>query len=100
MLTSNKKNWSHVRQLFGYDRFEQAQLVDRMHDVYAHEWSSLQNHFCPTLKRKEKSRTGARDRKTYHPLQTPYQRIMASPHIAAATKERLTSRHRTSIPLS
>ena len=32
-----QNNWSHVRQLFGYDRFENAQLPDLMNDVYAHE---------------------------------------------------------------
>jgi hypothetical protein len=93
-----QKNWSHVRQLFGYDRFEQVQLVDLMNEVYAHEWSALQNHFCPTLKLKEKSRMGARYRKTYHTPQTPYQRILASPHITDTTKECLAERHHTLNP--
>jgi hypothetical protein len=74
-----QKHWSHVRQLFGYDRFENVQLVDLMNDVYAHEWSPLQNHFCPTLKLKEKSRTGARYRKTYHAPQTPYSTDYGAP---------------------
>jgi hypothetical protein len=36
-----QNNWSHVRQLFGYDRFENAQLAGLMNDVYAHEWRVL-----------------------------------------------------------
>ena len=40
-----QKNWSHVRQLFAYDRFEDHDLVDLMNDLYANEWSLYQNHF-------------------------------------------------------
>ena len=69
-----------------------------MSNVYPHEWSPLQNHFCPTLKLKEKSRTGTRYRKTYHAPQTPYQRIMECPHIADATKVRLDGLHQTLNP--
>mgnify|MGYP001036821123 CR=1 FL=1 len=60
-----QKNWSQVRHLFGYDRFDNPRLVDLMNDLYANEWSQLQNHFCPPLKLKEKSREGTRtERKT------------------------------------
>jgi len=45
-----QKNWSHVRQLFGYDRFEDPNLVDLMNDLYVNEWSLYQNHFCPSMK--------------------------------------------------
>ncbi len=34
-----QKNWSHVRQLFGYERFEDPSLVDLINDLYANEWS-------------------------------------------------------------
>ena len=91
-------NWSHVRQLFDYARFENAQLVDLMNDLYTHAWSPLHNHFCPTLKLREKSPTGVRSRKTYHAPQTPFQRIMECPHIAEATKERLAGLQQTLNP--
>jgi hypothetical protein len=45
-VPAEQNNWSHVRQLFGYDRFENAPLADLMNDVYAHEWSPLHRHFC------------------------------------------------------
>jgi hypothetical protein len=38
-----QKNWSHVRQLFGYDRLEDSSLVALMNDLYANEWSLYQN---------------------------------------------------------
>jgi len=51
-----QKNWSHVRQLPGYNRFDQPELVPLINDLYAHDWSLYQNHFCPTLKLIEKTR--------------------------------------------
>ena len=45
-----QKNWTHVRQLFGHDRFEHAEWVALMNDLYAQEWSQFTNHFKPTFK--------------------------------------------------
>lgn len=58
-----QKNWTHVRQLFGYQRFCYASLVAIMNDLYINEWSSYQNHFCPTMKLKEKIKVGSRYKK-------------------------------------
>lgn len=69
-----QKNWTHVRQLFGYERFDNPGLTTLMNALYANEWSQLQNHFYPTLKLKHKERSGARYRKEYHPPRMPYQR--------------------------
>jgi hypothetical protein len=88
-----QKNWSQVRQLFGYDRFDNPKLVSLMNDLYANEWSLLQNHFCPSLKLKEKSRIGSRYRKRYHPPETPYQRVMACKDIPEIVRQRLTDTH-------
>lgn len=52
-----QKNWSQVRQLFGYDRFDNPRLAELMNDLYANDM--LQNFFCPTLKLKEKSGSSA-----------------------------------------
>lgn len=88
-----QKNWSQVRQLFGYDRFDEPKLVDLMNNLYANEWSQMQNHFCPTLKLKEKSREGSRYKKCYHAPETPYQRVIASDAIPEATLEQLRANH-------
>jgi hypothetical protein len=88
-----QKNWSQVRQLFGYERFENPKLVVLMNTLYANEWSQLQNHFCPTLKLKEKSRQGSRYTKRYFPPETPYQRIMASDAISDTVKQSLSAQH-------
>lgn len=93
-----QKNWSQVRQLFGYDRFDNSKLVALMNDLYAHEWSQMQNHFCPTLKLKEKSREGSRYKKRYHTPETPYQRVIASDAIPEAVRKQLRANHDTLNP--
>jgi hypothetical protein len=93
-----QKNWSQVRHLFGYDRFDNPRLVDLMNDLYANEWSQLQNHFCPTLKLREKSREGSRYVKRYHTPETPCQRVMGSDSVPEMIRRRLEKQHRTLNP--
>lgn len=85
-----QKNWTQVRQLFGYERFEHEALVPLMNRVYA-TWSLLRNHFHPTFKLKRKEKQGSRYRRHYETPQTPYQRLIVrqelSPHARHALKE-------------
>lgn len=84
-----QKNWSHVRQLFGYDRFSDPQLVDMMNDLYSNEWSQLQNFFMPSFKLKEKCRIGGRYQKRYFDPETPCQRLLDCPSVPDETKREL-----------
>lgn len=93
-----QKNWTHVRQLFGYERFDNLKLVKLMNALYANEWSQLQNHFCPTLKLKEKVRIGARYRKRYYPPETPYQRVLDCESVSGDEKSKLRILHKTINP--
>lgn len=93
-----QKNWTHVRQLFGYERFDKLKLVKLMNALYANEWSQLQNHFCPTLKLKDKVRIGARYRKQYHPPETPYQRVLDCENVSDDEKYKLRILHETINP--
>ena len=88
-----QKNWSHVRQLFGYDRIEDPSLVALMNDLYANEWSLYQNHFIPSMKLLEKKRINSKYIKKYDVPQTPYHRVMASEHVSDEEKERLETVH-------
>ena len=45
-----QKNFTHVRELFGYERFDEAPLVDLMNEIYTDYWNPLQNFFLPTFK--------------------------------------------------
>ena len=93
-----QKNWSHVRQLFGYDRFEERQILPLMNDLYANEWSLYQNHFCPSMKLREKKRINSKYYKKYDPPRTPYDRVLASDHISDEVKERLKTVHQSLNP--
>lgn len=93
-----QKNWTHVRHLFGYDRFDKPCLVELMNDLYKNEWSLYQNHFCPTMKLVEKKKINSRYYKRYDKPQTPYQRLMESEHIANDVKEKLQNQHETLNP--
>jgi len=88
-----QKNWTHVRNLFGYDRFDNLLLVDLMNDLYSNEWSLYQNHFIPTLKLLEKEKINSKYRRKYEQPKTPYQRIIESSSIDIAIKERLEQIH-------
>lgn len=74
-----QKNWTHVRQLFGYDRFEDPTLVELMNDLYRQEWSWFHNFFCPSMKLRHKERVKSRWVKTYDKPVTPYQRLLQWP---------------------
>jgi hypothetical protein len=84
-----QKNWTHVRQLLGYDRFDKPELVGLINDLYKNEWSLFNNYFCPTLKLKKKSKINSRYVKTYEPPKTPFQRLLDSEHITANAKNHL-----------
>jgi hypothetical protein len=85
-----QKNWSHVRQLFGYDRFGDHRLVDLINDLYKNEWPLYNNFFCPTLKLKSKHRVKSKYVKTYEFPQTPYQRLILSETVSSEAKQKLT----------
>jgi transposase InsO family protein len=89
-----QKNWTHVRQLFGHDRFEHPQLVALMNDLYANEWSQLTNHFKPTFKLLRRQKKDGKTKRIYEKNpQTPYQRILASQETSEATKAQLRAQH-------
>ncbi len=93
-----QKNWSHVRQLLGYDRLDSPELIPLINDLYTNEWSLYQNHFCPSFKLIEKTRINSKYRKKYDKPKTPYQRVMESKDIDAAVKRQLKTVHLTLDP--
>lgn len=88
-----QKNWTHVRHLFGYDRFDNPAVIDLMNDLYANEWSLFQNHFCPIMKLIEKTKINSRYHKRYDKPLTPFRRLMASVHLVSETKAKLRAQH-------
>lgn len=86
-----QKNWTHVRQIFGYERFGNQAVVELMNNVYKNEISLMNNYFLPNTKLKEKQRIEAKILKKHDKPATPYQRLMLSEHISHEKKQALTS---------
>ena len=85
-----QKNWSIVRRLIGYDRFEtQAQYL-LLQSIYE-DLRLYSNFFQPVLKLISKERVDNKSIKRYDTAATPYQRVLASKNIPLEAKARLTN---------
>jgi hypothetical protein len=73
-----QKNWTHVRELFAYERFEAEAQVESMNEIYERLWNPLWNYFTPVMKLKTKTRIGGKIIKVYDEIKTPYQRLIDS----------------------
>ena len=74
-----QKNWTHVRKLLGYVRYDTPEALDAMNALYRHELRLFQNLFLPSVKLVSKVRLGARVRRVYDGPSTPLERVLASP---------------------
>lgn len=95
-----QKNWTHVRQLFGYGRIDQRGIVHLMNDLYCNEWRLIQNFFMPSLKLIEKTRIGARYYRKYDEPKTPYQRVLNEPSVTSEQKQKLIECYKTLDPFA
>jgi hypothetical protein len=73
-----QKNWTHVRKLLGWDRYDSLEALDALNDLYRNELRLMMNLFQPTVKLVRKVRVGSRLRRIYSPAQTPLDRVLAS----------------------
>ena len=85
-----EKNWTHVRQFIGYQRFDKIQTVQILNDLYRNEWRFYLNLFIPAFKLIEKKREGSKIIKKFSSPLTPYQRLLANEHIKTTKKIELT----------
>jgi len=86
-----EKNWTHVRQYLGYQRFENINIVPLMNNLYLNEWRLFLNFFIPSFKLISKERVGSKITKKFDPPKTPYQRLMESTYIKPKIKKQLTN---------
>ena len=69
-----QKNWTHVRKLLGYVRYDSPAALAAINALYD-ELRLLQNLFLPSVKLVEKRRVGARLRRRYDVPRTPLERL-------------------------
>lgn len=84
-----QKNFTHVRELFGYVRVENPELVAMMNEIYQVYWNPLWNYFTPVMKLKKKTRIGSKIKKEYDEPKTPYQRLLDSDKFTMFNKKKL-----------
>lgn len=74
-----QKNWTHVRKIFGYLRYDSFPVQQAMNDLYRNELRTLQNLFLPSMKLISKTRVGSKLKRRYDKPQTPLERVAACP---------------------
>lgn len=84
-----QKNWTHVRQYFGYERHDNPQVVETINTLVKGAYGQLLNYFHATLKLERKERKDGQLKRIYGPAQTPLARVLASPQVTSQTKRRL-----------
>ena len=86
-----QKNWSVVRRFVGDLRFDtpaQLKLLNQLYELL----HFYVNFFLPVMKLKEKVRKGSKVKRIYDKPQTPYARVLASPHVSPQSQSP-TPRH-------
>jgi hypothetical protein len=94
-----QKNWSIVRQLVGYARYEGQQACDMLQRLYEVVRLYI-NFFQPSMKLVSKERIGAKVKKKYDAAKTPYQRVLASEQVTEEVKAALRQEYLTLNPVT
>jgi len=85
-----QKNWSVVRRLVGYDRYNSQAALEALNRVY--DLTRLYvNFFQPVMKLVSKSRHGAKVHKVYDRARTPYQRLLEAGVLTQAKRQELAA---------
>jgi len=71
-----QKNWTHVRKLVGWDRYDTPEAQRALNALYT-KLRLFQNLFQPSMKLLRKERRGARLLRWYDGPQTPFERVRA-----------------------
>lgn len=80
-----QKNWTAIRQMVGYDRYEGSAACAALAALYE-PLNCYLNFFQPVMVLVEKHRNGARVSKRYDQAKTPYQRTLDAPQVPDQVK--------------
>ena len=76
-----QKNWTHVRKLLGYVRYDSPAAQAAIQTLYRGDLRLFENFFLPSVKLQRKERVGGRVRRRYDAPQTPLDRVLACAEI-------------------
>jgi hypothetical protein len=87
-----QKNWSVVRRLVGYARYETLRQVNQLNALYAIARLYV-NHFVPVQKLVSQVREGRKTRKVFDAYKTPHRRVLDSADVSEKAKRQLRTIH-------
>jgi len=82
-----QKNYTNVRKIFGWLRFDSLAALEAMNALYKTELRIWMNYFQPSVKLVRKERIGSRVHKSYDAPLTPYQRLLSCAATATAESQ-------------
>ena len=94
-----QKNWSVVRRLIGYDRYNSRAALEALNGIY-NLTRLYVDFFQPVMKLVEKTRHGAKVHKVCETAQTPYQRLLKSGVLTEAKQQELAAMYYGLNPVS
>jgi hypothetical protein len=95
-----QKNWTHIRQWFGYERYDNAEAVEPMNELVRGPYSQLLNCFHANLKLERTERKDGRIKRVYQKARTPLARVLECVEVCGKTKERLRQQKRELNPFA
>jgi len=84
-----QKNWTHVRKILGYLRYDTLAELIIINDLYRSDLRLYKNFLQPVMKLVSKERIGGSVKRKYDAPKTPYQRLMDSGQISEQTRKQL-----------
>lgn len=83
-----QKNWTHVRKLLGWNRYDSRAALRAINALYANELRTMMNWFQPSVKLKKKKRVGSRLVRQYTAAQSPLDRLPDSAALRILKEQR------------
>lgn len=88
-----QKNYTHVRQWFGYERHDNPQVVHLINGLCKGALGQLLNFFLPSMKLQSKRREGSKTLRVYDRAATPLERVLQREEVSAEKKAQLQQLH-------
>lgn len=71
-----QKNWTHIRKLIGWDRYDSLSALEAMNELYRGELRLFMNLYQPSVKLIKTIRIGSRMKRVYDNPITPFDRLL------------------------
>jgi hypothetical protein len=95
-----QKNWTHVRKLLGYARYDTQQVLGAINNLYRGELRLFQNLFQPSVRLVTKTRVGSKLKRRYDAPATPLDRVTRHPLAIRDRSAQLVSARRQLDPFA